>query len=307
MTIPDFQTCMRPALAHLADGELHRSRDVKESLADEFQLSEAERAELIPSGRQRIFDNRVSWAVSYLSQAGLVARPSRGQVQITTEGRTALDRYPDRIDMKVLEAYPAYREFKERTRAAKPSDSVSEAGEDTTTPVSPDDLLATAVAENKAALEGELLKKALALDPKGFELLVLRLLGAMGYGKNGGVLEHSGKSGDGGIDGIISQDPLGLDRIYLQAKRYALDSPVNRPTLQGFVGALIGAQGDRGVFLTTSSFTQGARDEALRVNLRIELIDGKRLAELMLRHGVGVQAKTTATLYDLDEDFFEEL
>lgn len=307
MTIPDFQSCMRPALAHLADGELHRSREVKESLADQFALSEAEQAEVIPSGRQRTFDNRVSWAVSYLSQAGLVARPSRGQVQITPEGRTALERYPDRIDMKVLEAYPAYREFKERTRAAKPSDTLGGAGEIVTAPVSPDDLLATAVAENRAVLEGELLKKALALDPKGFELLVLRLLGAMGYGKNGGVLEHSGKSGDGGIDGIISQDPLGLDRIYLQAKRYALDSPVSRPTLQGFVGALIGAQGDRGVFLTTSSFTQGAREEALRVNLRVELIDGKRLAELMLRHGVGVQAKTTATLYDLDEDFFEEL
>ena len=146
-----------------------------------------------------------------------------------------------------------------------------------------------------------------ALDPKGFELLVLRLLNAMGYGRNGGLVEHSGRSGDGGIDGIISQDPLGLDRIYLQAKRYAPDQTVSRPTIQGFVGALIGAQGDRGVFLTTGSFTEGARVEADRVNVRIELIDGKRLADLMLRHGVGVQVQTEVTLYDLDEDFFDEL
>lgn len=178
--------------------------------------------------------------------------------------------------------------------------------------MSPEDLLATAVAENKAvaenraALEGELLKRALALDPRGFELLVLRLLAAMGYGKSGAV-EHSGQSGDGGIDGIISQDPPGFDRIYLQAKQYATDRTVGRPTLQAFAGALMSAQGDRGVFLTTASFTREAVEEARRVNLRIELIDGKRLAELMLRHGVGVQAKTSVTLYDQDEDFFEEL
>ena len=304
--IPDYQTCMRPALTRLADGQLHRSREVKEALADEFSLTEAERAEMLPSGRQRVIDNRVGWALTYLSQAGLVNRPSRGQVQITPDGRSALEDNPERIDVKVLEQYPSFLEFRDRSRAVKPSDG-TEGADEAVVEVSPEDLLATAVAENTAAVEGELLKRALELEPRGFELLVLRLLGAMGYGKNGGVLEHSGKSGDGGIDGIISQDPLGLDRIYLQAKRYAQDSPVTRPTLQGFVGALIGAQGDRGVFLTTSTFTQGAREEAQRVNLRIELIDGKRLAELMLRHAVGVQPKTSVTLYDLDEDFFEEL
>lgn len=278
---------------------------MKDALADQLGLSDAERAELIPSGRQRTFDNRVRWALSHLSQAGLVVRPSRGLAQITTEGRQALDRNRERIDMKVLEQYPAYLEFRQRTRDAKPSSTV-DAGEHIAVQVSPDDLLATAVAENRAALEGELLKRALAVDPRGFELLVLRLLAAMGYGKSGAV-EHSGQSGDGGIDGIISQDPLGLDRIYLQAKRYAPDQTVSRPTIQGFVGALIGAQGDRGVFLTTSRFTEGARIEAERVNVRIELIDGQRLAELMLRHGVGVQVQTEVRLYDLDEDFFDEL
>jgi len=307
MTIPDFQSLMRPVLEHLADGQLHRAREVKEAMADRFELTEAERAELIPSGRARSIDNRVGWALTYLSQAGLVERPARVQVRITEVGRKALDRNPGRIDMHVLEQYPAYLEFKARTRNDRPAVAGGSGEEASTLPVSPQDLVDQAVAVNKAAMEGELLKKALALDPKGFELLVLRLLAAMGYGKNGGVIEHSGRSGDGGIDGIISQDPLGLDRIYLQAKRYAPEATVSRPTIQGFVGALIGAQGDRGVFLTTSSFTEGARVEAERVNVRIELIDGKRLAELMLRHGVGVQVQTEVRLYDLDEDFFEEL
>ncbi len=303
--IPDYQSCMRPALSHLADGQLHRSREVKDALADLFGLTEAERAELLPSGRQRVIDNRVGWALTYLSQAGLVDRPARGQVQITPSGQEVLAGHAERIDLKVLEQFPSYLEFRDRTREAKPA-SGDPSVERAAAAVSPEDLLATAVAENKAALEGELLKRALALDPRGFELLVLRLLAAMGYGKSGAV-EHSGQSGDGGIDGIISQDPLGLDRIYLQAKQYATDRTVGRPTLQAFAGALMSAQGDRGVFLTTASFTRDAVEEAKRVNLRIELIDGKRLAELMLRHGVGVQAKTSVTLYDLDEDFFEEL
>ena len=251
-----------------------------------------------------MIDNRVGWALTYLSQAGLVERPSRGHLQITPSGQDVLVRYGDRVDLKVLEQFPSYLEFRDRTREAKAGSDPSV--EHAAAEVSPEDLLATAVAENKAALEGELLKRALSLDPRGFELLVLRLLAAMGYGKSGAV-EHSGQSGDGGIDGIISQDPLGLDRIYLQAKQYATDRTVGRPTLQAFAGALMSAQGDRGVFLTTASFTREAIEEARRVNLRIELIDGKRLAELMLRHGVGVQAKTSVTLYDLDEDFFEEL
>jgi restriction system protein len=303
--IPDFQSCMRPALAHLADGQLHRSREVKETLADQFRLTDAERAELLPSGRQRVMDNRVGWALTFLSQAGLVERPSRGVVHISEEGRRALEANPSRIDMKVLEQYPSYLAFRQRTRDSKPA-SAQPVIEQAAVEVSPEDLLATAVAENRAAVEGELLKRALAIDPRGFELLVLRLLAAMGYGQSG-TLEPTGRSGDGGIDGIISQDPLGLDRIYLQAKQYATDRTVGRPTLQAFAGALLAAQGDRGVFLTTASFTREAIDEARRVNLRIELIDGKRLAELMLRHGVGVQPKTSVTLYDLDEDFFEEL
>lgn len=306
MRIPDFQTIMRPILAFLADGQPRSAKEVITAIDDEFRLNDEERAAMLPSGRPRTIDNRVNWSLTHLSQAGLLDRPARGQVQITAAGRGVLDSHPDPVDMSVLRELPAYRQFRERTRAIKPAASPGRPVEVVEEQISPQDLLDAAVAENRAAVEGDLLKRALALDPGGFELLVIQLLQAMGYGRSG-VIEHSGSSGDAGIDGIISQDPLGLDRIYVQAKRYAVDQPVQRPTIQGFVGALMGAQGDRGVFITTSSFTAGARTEAARVNARIELLDGRRLAELMIKHGVGVQAETVVTLHRVDEDFFETL
>lgn len=302
--IPDFQTLMRPVLEHLADGEPRRSRAVKDAMAAAFDLSEEEQAELLPSGRQRTIDNRVGWALTYLSQAGLVERPQRGVVRITELGREALEANPERIDMKVLERYPAYVEFRERTREKQTAaEAAVPAAESSATP---QDLLEQAVRENRALIENELLQRALALPSIGFEDLVMKLLERMGYGHSGRV-ERTSATGDAGIDGIISQDPLGLDRIYVQAKRYETDKVIHRPTIQAFVGALMGAQGDRGVFITTSSFSSGARQEAERVAFRIELIDGARLAQLMLRHSVGVQPETTVTLYQVDEDFFEAL
>lgn len=302
--IPDFQSAMRPALSALADGETLRLRDVMEVVAREFEVTPEEREQLIPSGKQPVIYNRVTWALTYLFQAGLTQRPQRGFVRISELGRKALVEHPVRIDMKVLEQYPAYLEFKERTRERGPSgDSAMPVAEQTSTP---QDLVDQAVKENRAVVESELHARALALPPLAFEDLVMRLLAAMGYGHSGTV-ERTSASGDAGIDGIISQDPLGLDRIYVQAKRYGSDKVIHRPTIQGFVGALMSAQGDRGVFITTSSFSSGARLEAERVAFRIELIDGLRLAQLMLRHGVGVQPESTTTLYQLDEDFFDGL
>lgn len=307
MTIPDFQSLMRPVLMSLADGVTRRSRDVKDAMAVEFALSDEERAQMLPSGRQRTMDNRVGWALTYLRQAGLVDQPSRGRVVINEVGRQALTAYPNRIDMKALEAYPAYLEFRDRTRERAapethlPEDSVSENPSAT-----PSDLLALAVATNRAAVEGEVLKSALALSPTGFEDLVIALLGKMGYGR-AGTVERTSASGDAGVDGIISQDPLGLDRIYVQAKRYAEDRTIDRPRIHEFAGALLGKQGDRGVFITTSRFTSGAVHEAERINARIELIDGRRLAELLVEYEVGVQTEETVTLYRLDEDYFESL
>jgi len=306
VTIPDFQTVMRPILALLADGSSRLTKQVIAAMTDEFSLTDEERNAMLPSGRQRRMDNRVYWALTHLSQAGLLERPVRAHVRITAAGRGVLAAHPQRVDMTVLRQYPSYQEFRNRT--SQPTvDKITTTGpvEVPEEQVSPQDLVSRALLENQAAVEGELLTRALALDPTDFEKLVIRLLEAMGYGRLG-TIEHSGKSGDGGIDGIISQDPLGLDRIYLQAKRYT-GKPVDRPFIQGFVGALMGAQGDRGVFLTTSNFTAGARAEAERVNARIVLIDGRRLAELMVRHGVGVQAETVVTLHQVDEDFFETL
>ncbi|GAA4899125.1 restriction endonuclease [Tessaracoccus lubricantis] len=308
--IPDFQSLMRPVLSHLDDGLMRRSRDVKDAMADAFHLTADERAEMLPSGRQRTMDNRVGWALTYLAQSGLVERPSRGQVRITEAGRRALAENPDRIDMRVLEKYPQYVEFRDRTR--QPSQSIehptpaARAATVELPEATPADLVEQAVRTNRAAVEGEVLSAALALSPTGFEELVIRLLAAMGYGRSGG-LERTSVTGDAGVDGIISQDPLGLDRIYVQAKRYAVDRPIDRPKIHEFAGALLGKQGDRGVYITTSSFTQGARLEAERINARIELIDGRRLAQLLVAHRVGVQAEQTVSLFRLDEDYFDSL
>ena len=312
MTIPDFQSLMRPVLAALADGEVRRSRHVKDAMVEQFELSAEERAQMLLSGRQRTMDNRVGWATTYLSQAGLIERPQRGQLRISPAGREALRRFPERIDMKVLETYPDYLAFRDRTRistsdepsAITPTTSVPETPElDRATP---SELIERARRTNRAAVEGEVLKKALTLSPTGFEDLVIRLLEAMGYGRAGSV-ERTSATGDAGVDGIISQDPLGLDRIYVQAKRYAEDRPIDRPRIHEFAGALLGKQGDRGVFITTSRFTQGAHNEADRINARIELIDGAKLAQLLVVYGVGVQTEETVVLYGLDEDFFESL
>ncbi|MGI8415026.1 MAG: restriction endonuclease [Nakamurella sp.] len=304
MTIPDFQSLMRPVLAMLDDGQTHTSRELKSAMVKEFNLPPVEREQVLPSGRQRVIDNRVGWSLTYLVQAGLARRPQRAHFEITDSGRQALRTHPCRIDMKVLEAYPSYRDFKDR-KSAKTSivaDQPSMNAADQT----PEDLLEAAIAENRAAVEGDVLNMALALSPTGFEDLVIRLLESMGYGRAGAV-ERTSASGDAGVDGIISQDPLGLDRIYVQAKRYDVDRTIDRPRIHEFAGALLGKQGDRGVFITTSSFSRGARAEAERINARIELIDGSRLSELMVKYGVGVQVQQTVSLYRLDEDFFETL
>lgn len=294
---------MRPALALLDDGETHRGRDVVDAIADAFGVTDDERMERIASGQPKI-RNRVNWALTYLYQAGLTERPQRGHARITELGRQALKEFPDRIDIRALERYPAYLEFKGRTRRSREVDP-GEPGA-TQSPATPQDLLDEALKENRAVLQSELLQRALALPPVGFEDLVMRLLGAMGYGQAGRV-ERTSATGDAGIDGIISQDPLGLDRIYVQAKRYREDLTVHQPAIAAFVGALDLAQGDRGVFITTSSFSSGARTAAEQSSRRIELIDGSRLTDLMVRHGVGVQPEIVVTLHQIDEDFFESL
>lgn len=302
--IPSYQTCMRPCLAALDRHGRLRWRDVEPLVADELGLSDEDRSTMIASGGERLITNRVGWALTYLAQAGLVRRPIRGFVEITDEGKRALTAQPEGITNKMLAAYPSFQEFQARSRKRDAKDLSPTL--DATESATPTDLLDAAVSENLAAVESEVLRRAMELSPVGFEDLVVALLAKMGYGQAGSV-ERTSASGDAGVDGIISQDPLGLDRIYVQAKRYATDQVIHRPKVHEFAGALLGKQGDRGVYITTSHFSAGARAEAERINARIELIDGQRLAQLLVRYGVGVQTERTAVLLRIDEDFFEAL
>lgn len=307
MTIPGFQDCMRPALALLNEQGTMKWRAVKDTLADHFELSDEERAQMLPSGGQRLFDNRVAWALTHLVQAGAMRRPQRGFVEITPRGAQLLASSPREVGVADLRAFDEYVEFRQRTRAPTTlnvsAEATNLADELQETPAA---LLSRAVTENRAALQQEVLDRALALSPIGFEDLVITLLERMGYGQAGSV-ERTSSTGDAGVDGIISQDPLGLDRIYVQAKRYAADNVIHRPKIHEFAGALLGKQGDRGVYITTSSFSIGALQEADRINARIELIDGKRLAELLVRYRVGVQVEQVVELFRMDEDFYEGL
>lgn len=244
MAIPDFQTLMRPVLVYLADGQVCRSRDITEAMSDQFALTAEERAEMLPSGTARLMANRVGWTLTHLTQAGLIDSAGRGLKVISEQGRAALDKHPERVDMKVLAGYPAYVEFRERKRDKAASED--DGGSTDTPPIAddsrtPNDLVESAVLVNRAAVESEVLSAALNLTPTGFEELVVRLLDKMGYGKAGSV-NRTAASGDAGIDGIISQDPLGLDRIYVQAKRFT-DTPVDRPKIHEFAGALQGKSG----------------------------------------------------------------
>ncbi|MFP4636650.1 MAG: restriction endonuclease, partial [Nitriliruptoraceae bacterium] len=290
-------------LEALADGQPKTSAALREAVAPVVGVTDAERAERIPSGA-RLFDNRVHWAVTYLVQAGLIQRPKRGVVQITERDREVLAVKPGRIDNDLLDRFPEFVEFKNRTgtrpRAASDAELTSPATAET-----PTERLSEAVEKANGVVAEELLRRIREREPAFLEDLVLELLTSMGYGGRDGAAEHLGQSGDQGLDGVIRQDALGLDRVYVQAKRYAVDSPIGRPEIQAFVGALQGAQADRGIFITTSRFTNDARDYAERVSTRLVLIDGWHLGGLMVRHDIGVQAEETFVLKQIDEDYFE--
>jgi len=310
MAVPDYQTLMAPTLDALADGEPRTTISVRDIVAERLPISDDDRRQTIKSGAP-VFDSRVHWALTYLSQADLVRRPKRGIVQITGRGRDVLRDHPNRIDNHVLNQFDEFREFKSRARSAQTSrgSTASSVVLGTTREShagSPRETITAAVEETNAAVAAELLVRIREQDPAFLERLVLLVLTAMGYGGAKGSAEQLGKSGDEGLDGIIRQDPLGLDRIYVQAKRYAADRAIGRPDIQGFVGALHGAQADRGVFITTSRFSQDAQDYADKVAARVVLIDGASLAALLVEHNIGVQDHETYVLKRLDEDFFEE-
>lgn len=308
MAIPDYQSLMAPALAGLADGTPRTAKEVREIVKNGLDLTDDERRATISSGTSLV-GSRINWATTYMAQAGLIRRPKRGVMQITERGSQVLAEHPDRIDNHILARYEEFRNFKSRAGSARSRRGrASQAPHVAHTPesVTPLESIETAVDEANTAVAAELLERIVEREPEFLEHLVLRVLTEMGYGGATGLGEHLGRSGDEGLDGVIRQDALGLDRIYVQAKRYAPERGIGRPDIQAFVGALHGAQADRGIFITTSRFTSDATDYADRVNARLILIDGDTLTDLMVRYNVGVQDESTYVVKRIDEDFFGE-
>jgi restriction system protein len=298
MPIPGFQDLMLPLLQIAEDGNEHNSREVIEKLADWFQLTDEERVELLPSGVQARFDNRVEWVKTHLKKAGLLETTGRGRFKITERGIGVLQEAPEFINMKYLAQFAAYREFQRRL-----PQEVQETATREDVSSTPQEILEANLLETHSSLNEILADKVLDLvksRPYSFlEGLIVRLLAAMGYGNYWRV---TGRSGDGGIDGFIDEDKLGLDRIYVQAKRW--DKDVGAGDVRDFVGALVHKRATKGVFITTSRFTRDATKIADEVDRKVILINGERLAELMIEYNVGISEKKTYVLKDVDKDFF---
>lgn len=309
MPIPDFQTIMLPLLKALSDGNEHKMRDIVGQLTLEFKLTEDEKKELLPSGNAFLFDNRVHWARFYLKKATLIDSFKRGAVTITPRGIELLGTKPTLINISTLKQYPEFSEtINSKSESLQsnndPSGSLDLESNEISTP---EEILDSAYVKIRAALAQELLNKVISLSPNYFEKLVVELLVKMGYG---GSLKDAGKvvgkSGDEGIDGTINEDKLGLDIIYIQAKRWKPGNVVGRPDLQQFVGALAGQGAKKGIFITTSSFTKDAKNYVPRNETKIVLIDGEQLTQLMIDYNIGVSLKDIYEVKRIDNDYFGE-
>ena len=297
--IPDFQTIMRPMLELAADGKEHSIGEARERLAEEFGLTDEDRKLLLPSGKQSKFTNRVAWARVYLGQAGALESPKRGHFRISDRGRQLLKDIPGRIMIKDLERFPEFQKFRATTKESEHVTTESSGGQ------TPEELLEDAYQRLRSELAAELLKRVKDSTPQFFEQLVVELLLSMGYGgsrKEAG--EAIGKAGDEGIDGIINEDRLGLDVIYVQAKKW--EASVGRPEIQKFVGALHGRRAKKGVFITTSSFSADAREYVEKIDPKVVLIDGEQLSHLMIDFNVAVTPSATYETKRIDSDYFNE-
>lgn len=298
MAIPDFQSLMLPLLVDLASDSQRKNQDTLDALATSANLSDDERTQLLPSGQQTIFRNRVAWAKSYLKRAGLIESSRRGVYRITDLGRRVLAGSPTRIDLKFLDSFPGSRGFKSLAQQS-PEFRVASSADSMT----PEDHMALGYQQIREALAADLLRSIKECTPDFFERLVVDLLLAMGYG---GSREDAGqavgKGGDGGIDGIIKEDRLGLETIYIQAKRW--EGVVGRPEIQKFAGAIQGQRSHKGIFLTTSSYTKEAREFAASIDRKIILIDGEALAGFMMDYGVGVTDVASYLVKRIDSDYF---
>jgi restriction system protein len=310
--IPDYESVMLPLLRLCADGPVS-IRDAAGALAPKLGLSPEEQSQMLPGGSATVFRSRVGWAKTYLKQARLIAQPARAIVEITERGRDVLAANPVRIDSRLLRRFAEFREFEERSRpgsrTAQPAAQASVPADlPTSPPTAPEERIQQAHAELDADLRSSLLDRIMQVSPDFFEALVLDLLGAMGYGGiRAGARERLGRSGDGGVDGLIREDELGLDRIYLQAKRYHPGNQMSVDAIRAFAGALYDHGADKGVIITTSGFSPEALAYAKRnQRKRIILIDGQKLTDLMIRFNIGVRVQRTFEMKRVDQDYFDE-
>jgi len=303
--VPDFEKLMRPVLEKANEGEM-RISNVVNLLGVELQLSEADLSEMLPSGKQTRFANRVHWAKSYLKQAGLVKATRRAHFIITDRGRQFLESHSGDISKYDLEKFEEYQEFLNRTNSEKATVEKHQITSESSQ--TPDEKMRNAYTNINATLAEELIDRVRELSPAFFERMIVDLLISMGYG---GSEEEAGQalgqSGDGGVDGVIDQDPLGVDQIYIQAKRYAAGNNIGSGAIRDFFGALNIKKASKGIFVTTSDFSSAARDTAQALGTRIVLINSQMLAKLMIRYNIGCRVEETLYLKKLDEDFFEEI
>ncbi|PTY02063.1 restriction endonuclease [Verrucomicrobia bacterium LW23] len=308
MPIPDYQSCMLPLLRFAGDGSERQIKDAVQALAVQLNLTEEDLNEYLPSGQQPVFINRLGWARTYLTKAGLLGKPKRGFFQITERGKAVLKENPPEINIKYLDRFPEFLEFRSPKKGGgtEPDDDEGSITSVAISSQTPNEALETAYERLRSELSSEILQALKNSDPTLFENIVVELLVKMGYGgsrKDAG--KAIGKSGDEGIDGIIKEDHLGLDNIYIQAKRWG--ATISRPEIQKFAGALQGQRARKGIFITTSDFTKEASEFVSKIDSKIVLIDGKTLARLMIDFGVGVTSVATYEVKKIDSDYFTEL
>lgn len=301
MAIPDYETVMLPLLEFLHDGQIKSIDDATKFMADRFSLTEDERKERIPSGKSTYIKNRTGWARTYLKKAGLLTSPKRGFVQITDRGKEAVTAGLEKIDNKYLEQFSEFIEFKKKSNK-KEEQQLPTAGKET-----PEETIESSYQELRTQLADELLDQVRSCSPDFFERMVVELIVAMGYGGSfRDAAQATQRSNDGGIDGVIKEDRLGLDTIYIQAKKWDESRTIQRPEIQKFAGALQGVRAKKGIFITTSSFSSGAIEYAGSIDSKIVLIDADQLAQHMIDFGIGVSPHQVYELKRLDSDYFGE-
>jgi restriction system protein len=303
MPIPDFQSLMLPIMKIAEDGDEHTARELRQRIGEQLGLTEEERKELLPSGTQPVFTNRLAWSRAHLTMAGLLEKTGKGRFRITQRGKQAMASNPRTINLRFLFQFPEYSEARNRAKTDTPPEPTAQASASEV--ASPQERIELAFRDLNNSLTTELRSKLASVDPFRFEQVVLDLLVKMGYGgSKKEAAQVTQRTADEGIDGLINEDRLGLEVIYIQAKRWK--NKVGRPEIQNFVGAIAGKKAGKGIFITTSDFHDNAREYAASLHQKLVLIDGRRLAELMIEHNIGVAPEQPYIIKKVDTDYFEE-